>query len=261
MKLCWSLLVAVLLLGAAVRAQEPAARAHDLTQGQRLFERQCARCHGLKGAGGEGPSLTRARLRHAADEKALAEVIKDGIVGTEMEGAWQLGDRELGQVAAYVWSLGRTEVAAVPVPGDPAKGKMLFEKGDCTKCHTVRGKGGCLGPDLTEIGARRGPAYLRQSLHEPGTTMPVDANGFLAFLVVQAVTHDGRIVRGLRVNEDTFTIQIRDGEGRIHSFQKRDLAELKREDGGSLMPSYKTTIATADFDDLIAYLASLRGEP
>jgi putative heme-binding domain-containing protein len=261
MRVCCRLLVAVLLKGAAVLAQAPAASlsADRPAQGQRLFERQCARCHGLKGGGGEGPDLTRARLRHADTEKALIGVIRDGITGTEMAGAWQLGDHELRQVAAYVWSLSRTEVVAAQ--GDPAKGKTLYEKGDCAKCHTVQGQGGSLGPDLTAIGARRGPEYLRQALHDPGTTMPLDENGYRAFLVVEAATRDGRIVRGLRINEDTFTIQIRDGEGRIHSLQKRHLADLRRDEGGSLMPSYKTLIAKADFDDLVAYLASLRGEP
>ena len=47
----------------------------------------------------------------------------------------------------------------------------------------------------------------------------------------------------------------------IHSFQKRDLVEVKREDAGSLMPSYRAAISSIDLDDLIAYLASLRGEP
>jgi putative heme-binding domain-containing protein len=231
----------------------------DLVQGQRLFEGQCARCHGLKGAGGIGPSLTRARLRHAPSEKALLALIREGIPGTEMPWTWQMDDHELRQVAAYVRSLGRAESA--PLPGDPARGRGLFEKGECAKCHTVRGQGGTAGPDLTEVGARRAPAYIRQALYDPGTNQPLDPEGFRTFLVVQAATHAGRLVRGVRVNEDTFTIQIRDSENRIHSFPKRDLVEVKREHGSSLMPSFGATIAPAELDDLVAYLASLRGEP
>jgi putative heme-binding domain-containing protein len=257
----WTLIALFLLTVVPAQAQPPEDRppTDDLAQGQRLFEGQCARCHGLKGAGGAGPSLARARLRHATSEKALIAVIRDGIPGTEMPWTWQMDDRELRQVAAYVRSLGRTEAA--PPPGDPVKGKALFEKGDCAKCHTVRGQGGTLGPELTDIGARRGPAYLRQALHDPGTTQPLDADGYVQFLVVQAATHEGHVVRGLRINEDTFTIQIRDADNRIYSFQKRDLVEVKREHGGSLMPSFGATHSPAELDDLIAYLASLRGEP
>jgi putative heme-binding domain-containing protein len=212
----------------------------------------------VKGAGGNGPSLARARLRHAADDAALVEVLKEGIPGTEMDGAWQLNDREIGQVAAYVRSLGQTEEAALP--GDAGKGKALFGKSDCARCHVVQGQGGSLGPDLTEVGARRGVAYLRRLLREPGKDHPLDAAGFVAFLVVQVATQDGRVVRGLRINEDTFTIQLRDADNRLHSFPKRALAELKREWNGSLMPSYAEAIPAADLDDLIAYLASLRGQ-
>jgi putative heme-binding domain-containing protein len=246
----WTFIVLVLAAG---------PHAEDRAQGQRLFERQCARCHGLKGGGGGGPSLTRARLRHAPDEKALRDVIREGIPGTEMEGAWQMAEAEIERVATYVRSLGQIETAELP--GDPEKGKAAFEKGDCAQCHAVRGHGGSLGPDLTEVGGRRGATYLRQALHEPGTNETLDAAGFRAYLVVLVATQDGRIVRGLRVNEDTFTLQIRDADNRIHSFAKRELAEMKRELGGSLMPSYQAAVSAAELDDLVAYLRSLRGEP
>jgi cytochrome c oxidase cbb3-type subunit 3 len=67
-------------------------------------------------------------------------------------------------------------------------------------------------------------------------------------------------VRGIRINEDTFTLQLRDADNRLYSFRKQDLKELNRESGGSLMPSYQTVFSPTEIDDLIAYLASLRGE-
>jgi hypothetical protein len=72
------------------------------------------------------------------------------------------------------------------------------------------------------------------------------------------ITRAGRNLRGVRVNEDSFTIQLRDDEDRFHSFRKNELRNLKREFGVSTMPSYKTLAAT-ELDDLIAYLASLGG--
>ena len=40
--------------------------------------------------------------------------------------------------------------------GDPARGQALFsgEQARCSQCHTFRGKGGTVGPDLTEIGKK-----------------------------------------------------------------------------------------------------------
>ena len=117
-----------------------------------------------------------------------------------------------------------------------------------------------MGPDLTDVGARRGAARLRQVLLEPGSAKPRDGSGYFAFLIVQAATRDGRLVRGLRVNEDTFTLQIRDSENRLHSFPKDELVDLKRRTGASVMPSYASVLSASDIDDLIAFLAGLRGD-
>ena len=78
------LLTLVLLFAAVpVFGQNPdtARTGGDLARGQRLFESQCARCHGLKGTGGTGPGLNRARLRRAADDQTLLDLIKEGIPG------------------------------------------------------------------------------------------------------------------------------------------------------------------------------------
>jgi cytochrome c oxidase cbb3-type subunit 3 len=162
-------------------------------------------------------------------------------------------------VAGYVRSLGRT--ARVPLPGEPERGQRLYAtKGRCATCHIVRGRGGSLGPDLTEIGARRGVSHLRSALLNPGSNKARDSAGYISFLVMRVVTQDGREVRGIRINEDTFTLQLRDADNRVHSFRKDDLKELNRESSGSLMPSYQTVFSPTEIDDLIAYLASLRGE-
>jgi putative heme-binding domain-containing protein len=255
-------LLTLVLLSAAVptfyQNPDPVRTGGDLAWGQRLFESQCARCHGLKGTGGTGPSLNRARLRRAADDQGLFALIKEGVPGTEMPETWQMDDREIRQVARYVRSLGRVE--ATPLPGDPAKGKALYAKGDCSRCHAVRGQGGVLGPDLTNVGARRGAAHLRRILLDPGSSKVLDSYGYLAFLNVQVATRDGRVVQGVRVIEDSFTIELRDADNRLHSFEKSELAQTKREPEASVMPAYAKLLSGSEIDDLVAYLAGLRGE-
>jgi hypothetical protein len=63
----------------------------------------------------------------------------------------------------------------------------------------------------------------------------------------------------VRLNEDVFWIHIRDASGTVHVLQKSDLSLLQRELQATLMPSYATRFSAAELDDLIAYLASLRG--
>lgn len=264
------LLSAFCLLASTLGAQElepPKAlespTAEDLARGRTLFRAQCAGCHGMEGQGGRGPSLNRPKLRHAPDDQALVKVVFDGLPGTGMAAAWQLSDRELVQVAAYVRSLGSIEPEVLP--GDPARGRELFGEAGCTACHIVQGLGTGLGPDLSDVGALRGGAHLKESLLDPAASrpewpIPWEPRTFAGYVVVEAVTHDGREIRGHRVNEDTFTIQIREADGSLHSIQKADLVTLAKARDESPMPSYRDTLEPGEIDDLVAFMATLKGE-
>jgi putative heme-binding domain-containing protein len=263
-------LVLVLFPPLATVAQEPLPPIanptdEDLAVGRRLFDTQCVRCHGREGTGGEGPNLRQARLGRAPDDVALLAVIREGVPGTSMQGAWPLTEREVTRVGAYVRSLGR--IPPQPLPGDRARGRALFEgKGGCRTCHVVNGEGGSHGPDLSEVGSQRGPDHLRRSLLDPGAELPARTVGYepgsyAAYLLVRAVGKDGRVVEGYRVNEDTFTIQLRDLTGGLHSWRKAELAQLDKRLGRSLMPGYASVFSEPELDDLVAYLASLRSVP
>jgi cytochrome c oxidase cbb3-type subunit III len=230
-----------------------AAGAADLTAGQKIFDAQCAWCHGANGTGGTGPNLQRPVLRHAANDKTLVQIVRTGIPGTEMPSfAIALTDRMAWQTAAYVRSLGRTR--ARPLPGNAERGAALYGSSRCASCHVVNGSGGALGPELTSVGALRGASYLKDALIKPEATHPP------GYLVVRATTADGRQIRGVRVNEDVFWVLIRDAAGTVHSLEKSTLTALERELQASLMPSYATRFSDAQVDDMIAYLAGLRGK-
>jgi putative heme-binding domain-containing protein len=258
----FSIVRVVLLLfaaGAAFAAEEAVKKIelptapNDLARGEALFQGHCALCHGTKGDGGRGPVLAQPRLKRAADDTALVKVIEDGIGGTEMPGAWQMNEREIHQVASYVRSLGR--VSPQPVPGDPARGAEIYRgKGGCVACHMIKGRGGVMGPDLDEVGARRSGAYLREALVNPEAALP---DGFLQ---VRVVPLKGSTITGIRLGEDSFAVQLRDHGGRLHSYWKRDLKEIMKDRGKSPMPSYKDKLTDAELTDLVAYLASLREE-
>ncbi len=53
----------------------------------------------------------------------------------------------------------------------------MFKNGDCIVCHTISGKGGSVGPDLTYVGQRRSRSYIIEQIinpksHNPNTAMP-----------------------------------------------------------------------------------------
>lgn len=58
-------------------------------------------------------------------------------------------------------------------PGPPqVAGRILFVEKRCVRCHKVAGVGGRLGPDLTEVSARRAPAWLNAYVREPRSIKP-----------------------------------------------------------------------------------------
>ena len=206
------------------------------------------------------------RLPRAPDDAALAAIIAQGIPGTQMP-ATRMTAEESAQLVAYVRSLGRSQAAQIP--GDKTRGESLFRsKGNCGQCHTVGDRGGRLGPDLTEIGTKRSPAYLRTSLLDPEADVPENFSSYRKviympdnFLRVRVVTQDGKAISGVRVDEDTFTIQIRDDSDHLYSFRKNELRELHKDWGKSPMPSYRGVFTESELQDVVAYLASLQGAP
>jgi len=218
--------------------------------GERLFHLHCAECHGPDGQGGQGPDLTRGQYRRGSSDDAIYKTISRGVPGTPMP-ATSLAERQLRQLVAYVHTLsGEVRTTA---PGHPAAGKTLFAgKGGCAKCHMIRGEGGRLGPDLTTIGSLRSPAHLRASILRP------DEEVSPAYWAVEAVDKNGATYSGIRMSEDTYSIQLLDLAENLHSLEKRDLEKLTVNPKKSMMPAYDGAFAAPELDDLVAYLYSLQ---
>jgi mono/diheme cytochrome c family protein len=78
--------------------------------------------------------------------------------------------------AAFALGASRTLAQAPAAPLSPfqrAKAETLLErKLSCLGCHTLNGKGGRVGPDLTAVGARLDAAAIRKQIEQPRALMP-----------------------------------------------------------------------------------------
>ena len=221
--------------------------------GRIRFRGACSLCHGIRGEGGRGPDLTLGAYSAGDSDEALYNVIANGSPGTEMpEFLSRLEPEEIWKVVTYLRSIAGRE--AVKVTGNRDAGAKLYsEKGQCAQCHRVQGKGGRFGPDLTRVGRQRSLAYLRESILDPSADLTI---GYPAITVV---TRDGKKVVGVQKAFDTFTVQLVDTAENYHSFLRTDVASVKRE-FKSLMPdTYKSLFTETELNNLLAYLAGLRG--
>ena len=259
---CWFLLLAGSLC--AQRASAPVMRStrapaesnpfdskRDIERGNRVFQIYCSYCHGATGEGGRGADLTQGEFRYGSSDGELFETIRNGIPGSEM-GWVRASDDDVWRLVAFVKQLAQPG-ARKKASGDAAAGKVVYEgKGGCAACHAINNRGGSLGPDLTDIGRRRGLDSLGESLLNPEADLPVN------YRAVRVVTKAGETVAGIRLNEDDFSIQLHDTAGNLRSFLKDKLKEIRR-DNPSLMPAYGSILTKKEIGDLLAYLSSLRG--
>lgn len=163
----------------------------------------------------------------------------------------EFSDDDVRSLVDYLRSVSRAAVQRTVVTGDRQAGRQLYVKLGCSSCHRIGLEGSVFGPDLSRIGASRPLEYLRESVLHPSADIPPEFEG------VTAILKDGKRIHGVRINEDTFTLQLRDASQRIVSLMKDELQQVIY-DKQSLMPAYDR-LSSDDLQNLLAYLASVTG--
>lgn len=229
-------------------AVNPYTTAADAAAGFSVYRGRCAGCHGIDASGtGAGPALNTGVFRYGHSDEDLFLTITKGVPGSSMP-AFSLSGRVTWQLVSYLRSLALSTRVSTG-NGNAATGEKLFAS-HCSGCHRVNGTGGLSGPDLSEIAALRSDVEILDSLVNPGTVVSSE------YWSVVGRTKAGRPFRGVRLNEDTHSIQILDNDGHLSSLRKGEIAELEliRK---SPMPSFHSKLTERQMDDLIAWLARM----
>ncbi len=249
-----------IFLGAmvALAMWSPGARAQSLEAGKSAYQARCVGCHGSDGAGGgQGPAIVDIRRPRAGSRAALRDLIRNGIPNTAMP-AFTMDDAELDALAAYIEVL-RAPAADHPADGDAAAGEQFFAgKGECANCHMVGGRGGILGPDLSNLARERRMPEIEQALREPGPRGPArggrgSEDAAPSFHALSLRLRDGRTLSGLAKYESPFDLGVQSLDGRFHSISRSQVAAITWEP--SLMPRVEAT--SEERRDLLAYLSRL----
>lgn len=236
--------------------------------GEYEFRINCALCHGLgaKG-GGRGPDLTRTVKKHTHNDAEMFQVISNGIPGTAMPANGTNGqgvgmtDEEIWQIITYIRSQ-EVKVPAKPL-GNAVHGKELFYgDANCSMCHMVDGKGGRFGPELSGVGGSRTREAIIDSVRNPSRRLAWGLTESTKefpqeYETVTVVTADGKQIRGVALNEDSFTVQIMDSGEKIHLLEKDTLKSFQKS-RDSAMPKYGLDILSdKDLEDIVAFLFSV----
>jgi putative heme-binding domain-containing protein len=152
---------------------------------------------------------------------------------------------------------GPTAEATVPdlTGGDPARGEILFygDLAQCSRCHKFRGKGGEIGPDLTEIG-KKGPAEIYRSIATPSAA--IEPN-YVSFTVS---AKDGRVVAGIVRADGADAVIVNDTDAKSTRIARREIDQI-RPASASIMPvGLASALGEVRIKDLIEFLMSAEGK-
>jgi cytochrome c oxidase cbb3-type subunit III len=180
-------------------------------------------------------------------DEQLRLVISNGIPNHGMPAFRLIGQSQIKAIVAFVRSLQGSATLA-SFPGDPQRGKsVFFGRAACAECHMISGRGGFLASDLSSYGQSRSAAEIRKAIVEPSYSGSAGRS-------VSATTKDGQMLSGVVRNEDNFSIQIIDKQGKFHLLGKGDLTDLKYGSAPAMPTDYGEKLSSRELDDLVHYL-------
>lgn len=144
-----------------------------------------------------------------------------------------------------------------PVPaefltgGDPVKGEAVFlgDQAKCSVCHQVRGKGGAIGPDLSNL-AGWDRTWVYQNIVEPSSSIHPE------YVTHTVALKDGRIAMGVVRAEGADGLKVGDVDGKQTLLPRAEVEEL-RPSATSIMPvGLLAAIGEEKARDLLAYLTA-----
>jgi len=226
--------------------------------GAKLWATSCAGCHGPDGSGGRGPNLVSRALWHPLSDEAIHRTITEGLPGTDMPPT-RLSDEDTWHLVAYVKAM-TGPASENDVPGDPEAGEAVFRgtKAGCSTCHSIRGYGGRMGPDLTNIGASRPLALIKQAIVGPFQRLQMAGHEGVSIRL-----KNGKEINGLARNRNNFSLQVLDREGNLHLVSMLNVEQLKISARSVMPDDYGRRLSAQELQNLYAFLArqALRERP
>lgn len=221
-----------------------------IAAGAKLFSGSCTGCHGPDGGGGaRGPNLVRRSLWHPLADEAIFQAIRKGIPGTGMPPT-ALSDDQTWSLVAYVHSL-TGPASQQKVAGDAAAGKLVYSSAGCAGCHAIKGEGGRVAPDLSNIGGSRPLAVIREAILEPSKDL-----FYLGNEGISVMLKDGRKIDGIAKNRSNYSLQVIDRKGDLHLLNMNDVKEMTVRANSPMPGDYAKRLSTDQLRDLLAYLAA-----
>ncbi|RYF68391.1 MAG: c-type cytochrome, partial [Cytophagaceae bacterium] len=132
-------------------------------------------------------------------------------------------------------------------------GKKLYSAILCSRCHSMGGQGGDIGPDLTQLGTRFSNKDMLEAIISPDKTIS-DQYASTIFTL-----RNGQSVLGRLINEDKVSYSISQNPfapDQLRKVAKKDVVAKKYSPSSIMLPGLINSLGSEELKDLVAYLKS-----
>ena len=144
------------------------------------------------------------------------------------------------------------------IAGDAEEGQELFfdeeSNAGCARCHTVEGKGGDVGPELTTVAGTRTAKFIVESILEPSAQI---ASGYEPYLVE---TTDGRLLTGILKEDTPQHVSLKTDTGELLTIPRAEVKEVVPQEISIMPGSFADDLNVQEFHDVLAFVMKLTGE-
>ncbi|WP_185731397.1 PVC-type heme-binding CxxCH protein [Larkinella rosea] len=198
-------------------------------------------------------ALAKTVLSKSQARLALEALATKGINAPELSARLnQLAEERTISARKYSPDYVEKLAKAVKEQGDAKRGELIYQANpSCSACHTLNGKGGTIGPNLSAIGRGLSSREIITEVLWPNQNIKEGYNQ------VRVETKKGEIIQGIKVFETADVIHIKTTAAtKNRVIDKKELTS--QTENGSLMPTgLMDTYSEEDVRDLIRYLSEL----
>ena len=131
------------------------------------------------------------------------------------------------------------------------QGKNMYNAGRCGSCHIMRGEGGNIGPELTQLGTRFSVKDMLVAIIDPNATVS-DQFAATVFVMKDGSSILGRLIseneKSYMVSQNPFTPEA------LREIPKQDVASTKYSYISIMYPGLINNMNEEELRDLVAYL-------
>ncbi|WPP52828.1 c-type cytochrome [Catalinimonas niigatensis] len=130
-------------------------------------------------------------------------------------------------------------------------GKNMYAATQCITCHSMRGEGGIIGPDLTQLGTRFSPEDMIEAIMEPNQAISDQYASTVLYL------KNGQSVVGRLTDqneESYFLSQNPFAPDQIREIPKEEVTDTKQSAMSVMPPGLINRLNKEELRDLLAYL-------